>query len=256
MEGGIVDMVSRSPITCLLISLLVGIFLFINQFPFSLHALSFSYHDVLQHREGSRLFTSALLHQQLFHLLFNLNAFFSLGSLIEISSGASFFLTLLLFLLVSVPFFHLLLVFLLTRIRVYDFSFLETENSIGFSGVLFGLMSFEALSNYFSSSLTRTIPMLGGLVEVPLWAAPMGSLIITQVLVPKASLMGHLSGILTGFVLEIIWEITLKGKDYNTYSKEGGILVGICLVGVLIGSVGKIYKEYKRRENPLTASFV
>ena len=40
-----------------------------------------------------------------------------------------------------------------------------------------------------------------GLAGVPLYLAPFASLIVTSLLIPKASFLGHLSGILAGYLL-------------------------------------------------------
>ena len=40
-----------------------------------------------------------------------------------------------------------------------------------------------------------------GLAEVPMWASPFASLVLTSVLVPQASFLGHLAGIAAGFAV-------------------------------------------------------
>lgn len=40
-----------------------------------------------------------------------------------------------------------------------------------------------------------------GLVNVPVLLAPFGSLILTSILIPRASFVGHLSGILAGYLI-------------------------------------------------------
>lgn len=40
-----------------------------------------------------------------------------------------------------------------------------------------------------------------GLANVPMWLTPFASLIITSILIPKASFLGHLSGIIAGFII-------------------------------------------------------
>eukprot|EP00887_Chlorella_sp_A99_P006159 scaffold22.g6159.t1 len=42
---------------------------------------------------------------------------------------------------------------------------------------------------------------LFGLASIPAWTGPFGSLVATSVLMPKASFLGHLSGILAGYLL-------------------------------------------------------
>ena len=40
-----------------------------------------------------------------------------------------------------------------------------------------------------------------GLTQVPMWLAPFAALALTSVIVPRASFVGHLSGILVGYMV-------------------------------------------------------
>lgn len=40
-----------------------------------------------------------------------------------------------------------------------------------------------------------------GVAEVPMWASPFASLVLTSVIVPRASFLGHLAGIVSGFAV-------------------------------------------------------
>ena len=42
---------------------------------------------------------------------------------------------------------------------------------------------------------------IGGLTQVPMWLAPFAALALTSVIVPRASFVGHLSGILVGYMV-------------------------------------------------------
>lgn len=42
---------------------------------------------------------------------------------------------------------------------------------------------------------------LFGLASMPMYLAPFASLVITSVLIPKASFLGHLSGIIAGYAI-------------------------------------------------------
>lgn len=46
----------------------------------------------------------------------------------------------------------------------------------------------------------RMLPLFG-LGSAPMWLAPWASLLLTSVLIPKASFVGHLAGILAGYVV-------------------------------------------------------
>ena len=66
---------------------------------------------------------------------------------------------------------------------------------VGYSGVVFGLMALAAARAPMGSTYS-----LGGL-HAPAALAPFGSLALTHVLVPNASLVGHSAGILAGYAL-------------------------------------------------------
>jgi glycopeptide antibiotics resistance protein len=68
-----------------------------------------------------------------------------------------------------------------------------TASAIGYSCVLFGMTSFESLSH-----ATATISVLG--LRLPALFAPFASLIMVSILVPSSSFVGHLGGILAGFI--------------------------------------------------------
>ena len=53
---------------------------------------------------------------------------------------------------------------------------------------------------------------LFGVVELPMSLAPFGALIITSLIVPRVSFIGHLSGILMGYFMAFaIYPITTNG---------------------------------------------
>ena len=40
-----------------------------------------------------------------------------------------------------------------------------------------------------------------GVAEVPMWASPFAGLVLTSVIVPRTSFLGHLAGIVSGFAV-------------------------------------------------------
>ena len=52
-----------------------------------------------------------------------------------------------------------------------------------------------------------------GLAEMPMWASPFVSLVLTSVLVPQASFLGHLAGIVAGFAVRFLlaWSLSSGG---------------------------------------------
>ena len=67
--------------------------------------------------------------------------------------------------------------------------------AVGFSGVLFAL---KVLVNHHFSDPDETSHTFG--FDIPKKAAVWTELLIIQLIVPKASFLGHLAGILAGFV--------------------------------------------------------
>ena len=68
----------------------------------------------------------------------------------------------------------------------------EDTRSVGFSGVVFGLSAIQSL---YLDSWT----ILG--MKIPWSLTPFIELILIQILVPTASFVGHLSGIIIGFLI-------------------------------------------------------
>lgn len=51
-----------------------------------------------------------------------------------------------------------------------------------------------------------------GVLELPMSLAPFGALIITSIIVPRVSFIGHLSGIIMGYFMAfVIYPITTNG---------------------------------------------
>ena len=62
-----------------------------------------------------------------------------------------------------------------------------------------------------------------GMVQLPMSLAPFGALVITSVIIPQASFIGHLSGILMGYVMAYV----LYGVTVNLWAS----LVLLALLG-------------------------
>jgi membrane associated rhomboid family serine protease len=60
--------------------------------------------------------------------------------------------------------------------------------SIGYSGIIFGWMSLASVMFVGKSFF-----------GIPNWLMPYFSLIVTQLIVPQASFLGHFSGIISGY---------------------------------------------------------
>ncbi|XP_060958510.1 rhomboid-like protein 15 isoform X3 [Cannabis sativa] len=148
---------------------------------------------VASHFQVYRIFTSVLFHGSILHVLFNMMAFVPLGSELERIMGSVRLLYLIILLAISNALFHLLIALLVMYNPIHSDGYLMNECAIGFSGILFSMIVIEtSLSGVQSRSVF-------GLFNVPAkWYAWI-LLIVFQLLMTNVSLLGHLSGILSGF---------------------------------------------------------
>ncbi|GAM18622.1 hypothetical protein SAMD00019534_017970 [Acytostelium subglobosum LB1] len=141
------------------------------------------------------LITSAFVHTDAFHLLFNMLSFLSLATALESKRFG------------SLLFFYLILLFsLLVSIMLYAVTFLisypplnnpSSMNScvVGLSGVIFALLQILCFGNAHSTSLF-------GFLKMPLKLYPWFSLLLTSFVLQNVSFSGHLSGIFVGTLYE------------------------------------------------------
>lgn len=84
-------------------------------------------------------------------------------------------------------------------IRFFNKDNYRSVTAIGYSCVLFGWMTVLAVRQ--PGGITM-LPLFGAL-NLPMWLTPFGSLLFTSLVIPKASFVGHLSGILAGYLISI-----------------------------------------------------
>lgn len=139
-----------------------------------------------------RLLTAPFMHAGLLHVALNMSAWVPLGSSLERLVG-------------TVQFAHLTLVFAalgglihaLAGALVSGGGGRAHECAVGLSGVLFSLI---VVDSHLTPAATRT---LFGFVSVPTRWYPLALLALLQLLLPNASVLGHLSGVLVGYAF--IW---------------------------------------------------
>jgi membrane associated rhomboid family serine protease len=156
-----------------------------------------SYDRVLgDSKEYWRCGTSQLAHVELLHLIFNLSALWSVG-IAEQILGTMYYLkiTAALFLLspvICLALYHVAIQY--TGREQY-----RTTTAVGYSCVLFGWMTVMAVRQ--PGGITM-LPLFGA-ANLPMWLTPFGSLLFTSLVIPKASFVGHLAGILAGYLISI-----------------------------------------------------
>ncbi|CAL5194386.1 unnamed protein product [Lathyrus oleraceus] len=140
-----------------------------------------------------RIYTSLFFHLSLLHVLFNMMAFVPLGSELERIMGSVRLLYLTFLLATSSAIFHVLIALLVEYNPFVTNVYLMNECAVGFSGVLFSMIVIEtSLSGVQSRSVF-------GLFNVPAKWYAFFLLVVFQLLMQNVSLLGHLSGIVSGF---------------------------------------------------------
>lgn len=161
-----------------------------------------------------RLITSAFSHISVLHLVFNMSALWSLGvveQLGHIGLGVEYYLhyTLVLVVLSGV----LVLGAYHVLIQKFRLDYFKRVTAVGYSCVVFGWMTILAVKQP-SSKLD-----LFGFLSLPISFAPFESLIFTSIIVPQASFVGHLSGIVVGY--SIAWGLIHGMNNYWAVSMLG-----------------------------------
>lgn len=185
------------PVTFAIAITLIAVYLYLTFSPEAVannryaDVLDSSYESVVRRGELYRVLTSTFTHLSLLHLAFNVNALWSMRGA-EALLGAGTYVKDAAALTLGTEALALAFYYAAYRVRK-DESFLH-RSSVGYSGVLFGMMAIVSqLRDY------RRVTVLG--YRVPLALAPLGSLLLTQLLVPRASFVAHSAGVALGYAL-------------------------------------------------------
>nr|XP_019707682.1 LOW QUALITY PROTEIN: RHOMBOID-like protein 13 [Elaeis guineensis] len=165
-----------------------------------------------------RMITSAFSHISVVHLVFNMSALWSLGVVEHLGYmglGVEFYLQYTLVLVVLsgllvLGVYHIL-------IQKFKLEYFRRVTAVGYSCVVFGWMTILAVKQP-SSKLN-----LFGFLSLPISFAPFESLIFTSIIVPQASFIGHLSGIVVGY--SIAWGLIHGMSNYWAISMLGWIIL-------------------------------
>ncbi|KAK4538466.1 hypothetical protein CDCA_CDCA18G4491 [Cyanidium caldarium] len=185
------------PGTCGVIALLSAVLGYQNWKAVPLDAWSVSYVSVVVEREWWRVGSSVLAHASVLHLAMNLSALWGMREL-EGELGTVRYLESSVRVWVLSEALFLLLQWL--RMRWRQDEQYGQQAAVGYSGVLFGLLTLWS----------QVAPMGTFYVEgiaVPALLLPLVALLATQILVPQASLVGHVAGLLAGALLAADWRI-------------------------------------------------
>ncbi|KAL2635218.1 hypothetical protein R1flu_006697 [Riccia fluitans] len=178
-----------------------------------------------------RLFTSVVFHASIFHVVFNMLALVPIGSALERIMGSVRFLHVIFLLATANGIINIGLAYLAAHNPVYIYTDLSVECGIGFSGVIFALIVIETS---VSGTQTRSI---FGFFTVPAKLYPWALLFLFQLLMPSVSLLGHLSGILSGFAYTFGWfnMFLLAPSAYSSVENCGALSFCVRRPGFIVG---------------------
>lgn len=201
------------PASACAITLCSAIWLIIQRRNVGYSDVGLSYESVVSQGQHWRIITSAFSHISFLHLVFNMSALWSLGvveSAKDYNLGTSYYLQYSIILvllsgLMVLGMYHVLV----TRFKI---EYYRRVTAVGYSCVVFGWMTILAVRQ---PSLKLN---LFGLLNLPISFAPFESLVFTSIIVPQASFLGHLSGILVGYLIgwgvvqgmSLYWTVTLS----------------------------------------------
>lgn len=176
--------------------LILGIFALLNHRGLAYPDVGMSYENVIDQGEVWRCVTSQFSHVELLHLIFNLSALWSIG-IAERAVGHLYYIKQTSLLLLLSPIICLLLYH--AAIQLAHREEYRSVTALGYSCVLFGWMTVLAVRQ--PAGITM-LPIFG-ITSLPMWLTPFGSLIFTSLIIPRASFVGHLAGILAGYIISL-----------------------------------------------------
>lgn len=207
----------EKPATSCIISLCTAIWFYIQKKNIGYSHVGLSYETAVDGHHW-RLITSAFSHISVVHLVFNMSALWSLGAVEQLGHlglGVRYYLHYSLVLVVLsgllvLGSYHIL-------INRFKIEYFRRVTAVGYSCVVFGWMTILSVKQP-SSKLN-----LFGFLSLPISFAPFESLIFTSIIVPQASFVGHLSGIIIGY--SIAWGLIHGMNDFWAVSMLGWILI-------------------------------
>ncbi|CAA3013353.1 RHOMBOID 13 [Olea europaea subsp. europaea] len=207
----------EKPATSCIIGLCSAIWFYIQKKNIGYSNVGLSY-DTAVEGHYWRIITSALSHISVLHLVFNMSALWSLGIIEQLGHmglGLEYYLHYSLVLVVLsgmlvLGMYHVL-------IQKFKIDYFRRVTAVGYSCVVFGWMTILSVKQP-SSKLD-----LFGFLSLPISFAPFESLIFTSIIVPQASFLGHLSGIICGY--SIAWGLIHGMNNYWAVSMLGWIML-------------------------------
>lgn len=160
--------------------------------------------------DWKRLVLASFFHLDEWHIYYNMASFMWKGLSLEKDMGSGYFCSLLAVFVVLTNLVYCALHYTATLV-FHDYSYLY-QCAAGFSGVIFAV---KVVTTY---RLPPGMSYIMGVIPVPSRLAVWAELIVISVLIPNASFVGHLAGILVGMAyvlgpLKIMMD-SLNGQCY------------------------------------------
>lgn len=232
----------EKPATSCIIGICSAIWFYIQKKNIGYTHVGLSYETAIEGHHW-RIITSAFSHISILHLVFNMSALWSLGVVEQLGNmglGVEFYLhyTLMLVVLSGV----LVLWAYHVLVQKFKLEYFRRVTAVGYSCVVFGWMTILSVKQP-SSKLE-----LSGFLSLPISFAPFESLIFTSIIVPQASFIGHLSGIIVGYA--IAWGLIHGMNNYWAVSLLVWVVLGFVLSLKRSGALNLSFVEVESVTDP------
>ncbi|DBA04085.1 TPA: hypothetical protein N0F65_009432 [Lagenidium giganteum] len=184
----------KPPVTLLATALMCGLHYQKTLFPANFRHLSLCPNLIVQRWDWMRLIASGFLHVDDMHLYHNMVSFLWKGYHLEWKIGSVRFAFLVAYLLLLSHAFVVIISLLMATI--FQMPDAYHQCALGFSAVLFAL---KVVLNHGSPTFTSVHGF-----QVPTKYAAWLELVVIHILVPRSSFLGHMCGILAGYVF-VLW---------------------------------------------------
>mmetsp|Transcript_8481 Transcript_8481/g.12649 ORF Transcript_8481/g.12649 Transcript_8481/m.12649 type:complete len:301 (-) Transcript_8481:52-954(-) len=187
------------PVVILLTAVLVSTFVQIYRYRIESKSLSFSYNDCVKRDQWWRVVVSSFSHTSWLHLSLDIIFLWDVRQS-EVLFGSFFFLKYTLLLVVAHKLFQLIYFKCLMSFLPRFAPALQSMQTVGFTGVIFGWMGFMSV---FMASKNSTVHLLG-FFPVSIYFAPSLLLLVYQLALPQSSQTpASVSGLICGILLAV-----------------------------------------------------
>jgi membrane associated rhomboid family serine protease len=195
----------------------ITIILFLSTLIFNIKIFNFTLCEwpVIYKHQYYRLLTHNFFHLNFVHIASNLIFFYVIGISLEKKLGTALMMTIILqtSLLISIVYLIQIVTlnyFVVTLMNLAEYNY-DFYCSAGFSGILFTLLYI----NYNFSKIANGYVLMFGIIPIKAKIVPIAYLLLIQILIPNSSTIGHLSGIITGFLIKnVLVYLIIPRKDW------------------------------------------